>query len=181
MKKSKTKTETVYALRHIKSRRLLSMSISSNAGSDFCGETTVSLHESYTNEFDQDIWYVDDIYNAEYVRQFSTEWFNAGERTPKHDFEPEELEVVEVIREIRTMTKNVKVPTFMEYMELQYAESEPQHFEYIKKETEDNPHSSWQYGLYDLMNLISNKKWPLKGDIKNEGDKSKSKRTRKEF
>jgi len=177
MKNSKTTLETIYALRHIKSGRLLSMSISSNSGSDFCGEVTVSLNKSYTDEFDPDIWYIDDIYNAEYVRQFSTEWYNAGERTPKHDFEPEELEVVEIKREIRTTTKNVKVPTFMEYMELQYAKSEPGHLKHIKKEVEDYPHQSWKYGLYDLMLLISNNKWPLKGDIKNEDSKSGSKRS----
>jgi len=175
MKKSKKTIETVYALRHIESKRLLAESITSNAGSDFCGDTTVRLYKSCAD--DADIWYIDDVYNAEYVRQFSTEWFNASERTPKHDFEPEELEVVEITREIETTPISVAVPTFMEYMRLQYAKKEPDHLKYIEKEYKNSPPDSWKYGLYDLMHLIGNGQWPPKGDIENEGDKSKSKKT----
>ena len=162
----KITVETLYALKCKKCGNLLRMKKSSNEGSDFCNEFTVRL-EHYCKEsdwdLDLDIWYIDEAYNAEYVRQFSTEWYNSGERCPKHGFKPEELEVVEVHRVVTTKTVHVKVPTFMEYMELKYAKKEPDHFNYIKSEYEKRPHG-WSYSLYELLELTSNGKWKPEGD-----------------
>jgi hypothetical protein len=158
--KPEIKKEVVYGLRHIETGKLLRMEKSSNAGSDFCGDYTVKLDHYYQDESDQDIWYVDELYNAEYVRQFSTEWYNSSERTPDHSYEPEELEVVEIQREITTIPHEVKIPTFMEYIELKYKDKDPGHYKCVKEEYEKSPLSfgSSPYSLYDLMSLIENGK-----------------------
>jgi hypothetical protein len=164
--------ETVYALRHIETGHLLRMESTSNDGSDFCNDRTVRLsHWSGDDEpFDMDTWYIDSMWNAEYVRQFSTEWYNSGERCPKHDYKPDELEIVEVKREIRTAVKHVRIPTFLEYMALSYKEKEKGHYEYIKGEYEKDvaskfgPRQQWSYSLYDLLMAIENGKWNPEGD-----------------
>lgn len=166
--------EIVYALRHKETGMLLRMSRSSNDGGDFCNETTVRLnHWSGDDEaFDMDTWYIDEIYNAEYVRQYSTEWYNSGERCPQHDYKPDELEIVEIKREIRTAVKHVKIPNFLEYMKLHYEEKEKAHYDYIKGEYEKDEargHSrqKWSYSLYDLLMLIEEGKWNPEGDESN--------------
>jgi hypothetical protein len=156
------KKETVYALRHIKTGALLRMERTSNQGSDFCNDTSVKLdHYGYENDdYDPDIWYIDEACNAEYVRQFSTEWYNSSERTPQHDYEPDELGVVEIKREIRTTAKSFKVPTYLEFMKLQYAEKDPDHYNHIVKEYDNHgKFSKWNYSLWDLMMLIEEGKW----------------------
>jgi hypothetical protein len=164
-KKEIARLEIVYALRHIGTGELLQLERSSNEGSDFCNDTTATLrHCCYDyDDFNPDIWYIDSVYNAEYVRQHSTEWYNSCERTPQHSYEPDELEVVEVRREITSLTKKVTIPTYLEYLELKYKEKEPGHYEYIVKEYETRKHGSWNYSLYDLLELIANKKWVPEG------------------
>lgn len=164
--------ETVYALRHIETGMLLRMTKSSNGDGEFCNDCTVRLdHWSGDDEpFDMDTWYIDEAFNAEYVRQFPTSWYNSSERTPQHDYEPDELEIVEIKREIRTSTTPTKIPSFLEYMEIQYSEKEKDHYNYIKGEYEKDvaskfgPRQQWSYTLWDLMQLIEDKKWNPEGD-----------------
>lgn len=183
--KPEIKKEVVYGLRHIETRKLLCINRTSNEGSDFCGEYTVKLDYPYSDEkFDQNTWYTDELYNAEYVRQYPTEWYNSDEKTPDHQFEPEELEVVEVQREVRTIQHIVKIPTFLEYMELRYKDKERAHYDYVKKEYEKSPNyaRSWTYNLYELQMLIQDGKWkPEEGKNNGSGNKSKTKKTRKEL
>lgn len=167
--KQEVQTEVVYALRHIKSGTLLIMEKSSNAGGDFCNDCTVRLEQAYGDEpgdWNPDTWYIDTAMNAEYVRQFSTEWFNSSERTPKHSFKPEELEVVQIERVIKTMQVKAKVPTFEEYMELKYREKEPEHCDYVLKQYKESPRSfgSSPYSLWELMMLVENGGWDPEGD-----------------
>jgi len=159
------------------------MTRSSNDGSDFCGDVTVRLdHWSGDDEpFDMDTWYIDEMYNAEFVRQFPTPWYNSGERCPMHDYEPDELEIVEIKREIRTAIKQVKIPTFIEYMALQYkGGKENAHYEYIKSEYEKDQgrkytRQQWSYSLYELLQVIEDGKWNPEGD----NDETKSDRNSK--
>ena len=67
--------------------------------------------------------------HAEWVRNFSTPWYNADFATPTHYFKAEELEVVEV--EIVTESKaiDVKIPTVLEVL-LFRLEKEPKDFEF---------------------------------------------------
>jgi hypothetical protein len=172
------KKEIVYGLRHIETGKLLGVNISSNHGSEFCGEYTVKL--DHYNDVDQTIWYVGELYNAEYVRQYSTEWYNSNEQTPGHSYEPEELEVVEIQREIITIPHTVEIPSFLEYMRLEYEDRDPGHYKYIKEEYEKSPLSfgSSPYSLYDLSSLIEKGKWKPEEEEDNGSDnKSKTKKT----
>lgn len=165
--KPETVSEVVYALRHIKSGKLLSAQRSSNDGSDFCNDQTVKLEEPYgdVGEWDPDTWYIDTVLNAEYVRNFSTEWYNSGDRTPQHHFEPEDLEVVQVERIVKTVKVKSKVPTFEEYMELRYRKKEPGHCDYVLKEYRANPDRYSHYSLYDLMMLVEEGGWDPGGPL----------------
>jgi len=173
MKKKEKKLEVVYALRHKKCGKLLRMYETSNEGRDFCNSTTVEL-EHYCNdeaEWHPDTWYVDSALNAEYVRQFSTEWYNSCQRTPKHYFKTEDLEVVEVNRVITTNPIEVKIPTLLEYTEAEYAEKDPGHYELVKREIEEGTNYA-PYSLYELLMLVENGKWKPKEDSDVKSDKS---------
>jgi hypothetical protein len=163
--------ETVYALRHKETGRLLRMNKSSNGDAEFCNDQTVRLDHWMCDDgfFDMDTWYIDEIYNAEYVRQYSTEWYNSGERCPEHDYEPDDLEIVEIKREIRTAVKHVKIPTFPEYMTIKYKDKEKGHYEYIMDEYEKDQkrkysHQKWTYSLYDLLLVVKDGIWNPEGD-----------------
>ena len=85
------KTIIKYALKYVKSNTLLGFNIQSNGDEDFCNDLQHSLDIHEDN-----IWLVDKIEMAEYVKNNSTEWYNAGYNTPSHQFKPNELEVVKV-------------------------------------------------------------------------------------
>lgn len=88
-----------YGLRDKKTGEILSVWVSG----DEDGGTEYHL-DSYSNG----MWLVDRPEQAEYVRNFSTEWYNAGYDTPRHEFKAEELEVAEIEMDIKTI--NVKLP-----------------------------------------------------------------------
>lgn len=85
-----------YGLREKKSQKILEFSITSNEGSAFCYSYEVSIDSSGLG-----IWMVDTFKEADYVRRKSTEWYNACFETPSHDYEADELEVIEIIMEIK--------------------------------------------------------------------------------
>lgn len=132
-----------YALREIKTGKLLGFTASSNEGGDFCGDTEISL-ESYSNH----IWYAESAEQAEYVRQFPTPWYNAGMETPNHSFEPEELDVVKVERVEEITAVSVQIPTVKEWIELRYRKTEPAHADYLQS----SPINS--YSFYDLKETL---------------------------
>ena len=175
--------EKVYVLRHIESGCFLRMERSSNAGADFCGDYTVKIDHYHGDgdRLNEETWYAEEAYGAEFVRQFSTPWFNSCERTPQHGYDPEELEVVELEREVRLKKVESSIPTFEEYMELKYREKEPAHCDYVLGEYKKSPRSfgSSPYSLWDLMMLIENNKWKLEGDNNGTDNKSKSRKSKK--
>ena len=145
-----------YGLRHKKAGKILGVSSHSNEGQDFCGDTSFRL-----TLYSDIMWSVDNILNAEYVRNFSTEWYNAGYTTPTNEFDAEELEVVEIAIETTVGCVEVKIPTFEEYLKIKYGTPgtkyyDKNHYEYvlsdIRKRGDENP----SYSLYDLLELNSN-------------------------
>ena len=142
-----------YGLRHKKTEKILGVSSSSNEGQDFCGDVSfrLTLHSDI-------MWSVYDLLNAEYVRNFSTEWYNAGYATPTNEFEPEELEVVEIAIETTVACVEVKIPTFEEYLKIKYGTPgtkyyDREHYEYVLSEVKRNGNRDPKYSLYDLMEL----------------------------
>jgi len=135
-----------FGLRHKETGVVVGIDRSSNEGCNFCGETQHIL-----NKDTAEMWLVDDAQLAEWVRYNSTEWYNAEYESPTHDFEPDELEVVEV--EIITKVDPVKVsvPTPLEFYKRKYAKTEPAHWEYMKGliESREKMGYTWQ----DLKSL----------------------------
>lgn len=102
--------EIKYALKLKKTGKLLTYEESSNEGKDFCGNITVEL-----STYGDRIWYADTPEQAEYVRHYSTEWYNAGYDTPNHPYDIEDLITVKVEIEIIEEEIKVKLPTFEEF------------------------------------------------------------------
>ena len=69
-----------------KEKKILKYSLSSNNGKYACVENSVEL----TIFGDKD-WLVESPVNAEYVRNYTTAWYNAGHDTPINHFEPDQL------------------------------------------------------------------------------------------
>ena len=76
-----------YGLRLKKTGELLRLHIEDNGDAEDCGEFTYRLCDYCGNRFS-----VSKPEIAEYVRQFSTPWYNSSEETPEHSYEPDELE-----------------------------------------------------------------------------------------
>lgn len=143
-------TKTTYALRHKESGGLLTLHITSNSGGDCCGDVTYELWTGGNA-----IWRVDDAIHAEYVRNFSTEWYNADYDSPKHDYRPEELEVVEIKEEI-TPIEVGSLPTFEEYMKERHGKEEQGQVAFIMQRYRECPEDfgSAPYSIYDLKELL---------------------------
>jgi len=126
-------TEIKYALRHKKTKKLAKYDETSNAGSDFCGETTVTIsgHGSRT-------WYADYAVEAEYVRLHGTPWYNSDLETPHHcsTFKSDEYEVVRIQITTETEPVDIKLPTKEEYWEWSYGPNgpypNPGHLKYLQ-------------------------------------------------
>jgi len=83
-----------YALLHKKSNTLVGFYTTSNSG-EFC--TDVEYNLVYDEE---NIWVVDSFEKAEYVRNNSTDWYNANYNTPQHSYHSNELSVVKLEIEV---------------------------------------------------------------------------------
>lgn len=133
-----------FGLRHKKSGKIVTYYIVPNNGDD-CYVLDISSEK---------LWFVDTKENAEWVRQYSTEWYNACHDTPNHSFKPEELEVVEINIIIKAEKVDVTIPTPLEFFEKKY-KTNPSHLEYLKKliKEEDSTLSQY-YNLYELKEYL---------------------------
>jgi hypothetical protein len=154
----KTKEEVKYGLWHKKEECMLTVNVSSNEGSDFC----IDVSHNLTTYGDQ-IWYVDNPYVAEYVRNFSTEWYNASYGTPSHEFDADELVVVRVKISTDYCQQDISVPTMEEYLKIKYSKTNPGHYKYCMDQLKKYIRHSQKYSMYDLLELIEKGEWP-KGD-----------------
>jgi hypothetical protein len=112
-----------YGLYHKGEKKLLTFHCISNKK-----ETTHCVDISYRlDTSSENIWVVSDTINAEYVRRFSTEWYQAEYKTPKHDYDEDELEVVEV-KEIFTPVE-ATMGTIENYYRMKYKRFNPYHYE----------------------------------------------------
>lgn len=143
-------TEVRYGLRLKGTKKILGYYIRSNSDADFCVPNSYVLCSSEDN-----LWLVSSPEQAEYVRNYSTEWYNAGYESPQNPFKPEELEVVKVSIIVSMTAINVSIPTFPEYIEKQYKEKDPNHYEYVmSRYNEALDKSKFRYSLYDLSRLL---------------------------
>ena len=101
------------------------------------------------------MWLVDSVEHAEFVRNFPTEWFNAGYETPSHDFESDDLEVVSVEIVVNTQKVDVSIPTVYEFYERRYSTKDKKHWEHLKGLIEEGKVESYSY--WDLIDYLKNK------------------------
>jgi hypothetical protein len=120
-----------YALRHKKLKDLLLYEASSNEGSEDCNSISYTLSVDNLSTNSNSWWVVDTPEQAEYVRLNSTKWYNADYDTPEHNFEPDELEVVEIEYSIDIKPKEVKIPTVEEFIAIKYKKDEIGHYNYL--------------------------------------------------
>lgn len=151
----KNEVTVKYGLWHKKKNCLLTYRIESNEGRDFCGSHTYHLELPYEKE---EPWLVNTDYNAEYVRNFSTMWYNAGHDTPSHKFKAEELMVVkiEIVKHIQSI--DVEIPTMREYLDEKYKEKEPGHWKYWVDMLEQGEQNLANYTFYELQELLLERK-----------------------
>jgi hypothetical protein len=145
----RTVTKTKYGLYHKEKKRLLTYDIEHH-NRDFSTGTIVTLNKDESNN----IWLVEDKINAEYVRNFSTPWYNSCLERPTHRFKPEELITVkvEIVEKIEPI--DVKIPTVEEYIKEKYDNPRDKYhydhlLEILKKGT-----PPLQYSWYDLYFLL---------------------------
>jgi hypothetical protein len=81
--------KTLYGLRHIQSKQLLTFTTSSHGDGEFCVDVEYRLRINA----DDPIWLVPDEETAT-AATISTDWYNADYTSPSHNFKSEELEVV---------------------------------------------------------------------------------------
>lgn len=116
---SDPKTRVVYRLRCKSNGQYLGVSVTANPSTaDFCGDTTVTLVD-YGKHYVP--WEMESAEQAEYVRQFSTPWYNSSMDTPKHHYTADELEVVRVEMAITECPVTITVPTPREFIERKMA------------------------------------------------------------
>jgi len=137
-------TVVKYGLRNKKTGKLLKYSSESNQGRDFCTDVTYELCEWGTND-----WLIDSKLTAAYVRENTTEWYNAGYDTPQNDFDKEDLQLVKVTITTEEEDLNVELPTIEEIFKKAYEEKEPIHYKYVMEELKKRPNI--KYDLYDLL------------------------------
>jgi len=136
-----------FGLWHKKEEKLLKYSTSSNSGRDFCRETSTELEL-----FGDRDWLVDSSVNAEFVRHYTTTWYNAGHDTPINNFDADELMVVRVKIEINIEEEKTLIPTPRELFIEKYSESNPGHLKNVLKALDEGREATYSY--YDLMEHI---------------------------
>ena len=106
-----------YGLREKSTGKMATFTTEDRGGGD-------SVNPSYTLSFykDDPIWLVDEAKRAAYVLHYSTPWYNAGYETPRHSFDPDEVEVVKVVTTFEAVEVDVLTPE--QYLRRKYSGTE---------------------------------------------------------
>jgi len=139
-----------YGLREIKTGKMVTYSVSSNGDAEDCGSTTTRL----TIDDDASLWLVPIPEQAEYVRNYSTDWFNSSHDTPEHSFKAKDFEVVKVKTEIYLNPVKVSIPTTKELF-TEFAKSDPGHQFTLKRLSGGE---KFHYMWWDLSRYLNEKK-----------------------
>ena len=127
-----------------KTGELVGFTTSPNEGDDCCG-ICYELDDTSDRK-----WLVDSAEHAEYVRKFTTPWYNAGYDTPINEYDKDELEVVKVTQVIEPTKDFRSVPSMEEYLKVMYEKDDPNHYSYIMEEYKKHKDTFANYSFYDL-------------------------------
>ena len=81
----------MYALKHVKTGKLMGFYATSNGGEGFCSSVTFEL-----DRYSDNLWVTDSKDVAERLTTTNTDWYNAGFKNPINDYVGELL-VVEFV------------------------------------------------------------------------------------
>jgi hypothetical protein len=145
--------EEKYGLLHKKNQKIVGYTTWNN-NSDSC--EFYELSEYQDNE-----WLVPNKYLAEYVRNNSTEYYNADYTTPKHNFKANELEVVKVVKEITITEEKVELPDINVLFTDRYGDKEKEHLKYLLDKIEKGEVKN--YDVFALNDYLRKNKMIEKG------------------
>lgn len=148
----------IYVLRH-SDGTYLTANTRSNDGAEWCGSFTVELWSGENDPLKA--WSTTDPENAEYVRNFSTPWYNAGHETPKHDYKASELSVVS-IAVMEPEVIEVHIPTVEQYLMRSYGpegrEPNAEHLQHCLRMVVKGQIDKYGWHEYSLLKLDEDKK-----------------------
>ena len=146
-----------FGLRNIKTNTLVGVSTRSNEGGEFCGDVQYLLDLSGDTP-----WIVEDALTAAWVRENSTEWYNAGYETPTNEYDPESMEVVAIEIHVKKV-EQPNLPTHDEYINRRYntpglKSYDPEHAKMCLSKKYGWNGSYTKYDLYDLIRMEEGRK-----------------------
>lgn len=146
---------TFYVIRH-RDGRYLTPSRRSNEGRDFCNDVTVELYAEDIEPLKA--WRAESAEHAQHVIQFPPQWYNAGEDTPTHSYQPLDLTVEQIRLEATIIPLVVKIPTVEEYLRESYGpdslrEPNPGHLDYCLKELAKGFIKSYSWHDYKWLKM----------------------------
>lgn len=146
---------TFYVIRHKDGRYLVPFR-RSNEGRDFCNEVTVELHAENVEPLKA--WRAESGEQAQHTIQFPPPWYNAGETTPTHSYEPLDLVVEEIRLEATIVPIVVKIPTVEEYLKESFGpdslrEPNPGHLEYCLRQLAAGLFKSYSWHDYQWLRM----------------------------
>lgn len=126
---------TMYGLRSKKTGDIVCYESTSNGDAEFCVSTQYTLDTTPTDDASK-YWMVCNAFQAEWVRQNSTDWYNADMFSPTHPrkWNPDDYEVVAIEIKVRVKPVVVKIPSAEEYLKEKYEASDPKQYAYFIKE-----------------------------------------------
>jgi hypothetical protein len=147
----------IYVLRH-SDGTYLTAHARPNQG-DNCYGVTVELWSGESDPLQA--WNTTDPENAEYVRNFSTPWYNAGHETPNHGYKASELSVVS-IAVMEPEAIKVHIPTVEQYLMRSYGpegrEPNAGHLKYCLEMVVKGQLTKYGWHEYSLLKLDEDKK-----------------------
>lgn len=136
-----------YALRLKDKNELLGFSVASNGDADNADSVSYSL-----SLYEGNVWEADSAEHAEWVRWNSTKWYNASHGTPINGFNPDTLEVVEIVKTVKPV--EVSLPSFKEVMlKMDELHGENSHAYFV-----DNEDYEQVYTVYQLHQYVEDMK-----------------------
>jgi hypothetical protein len=137
-----------YGIRNKVTNKILGFETSSNEGGYACNSETYTL-----SEYSENIWSVKYKEQAQYVLEHSTEWYNAGYKTPNHNIDSKQInqyEIVEIITIVNSIP--VSISSTKEMIELKYRESNPKHADFLLQELDNHP--DMKFSWYDYTEVL---------------------------
>jgi hypothetical protein len=147
--------KTFYVIRH-KKGAYLEPTRTTNEGKDFCNSYTVELLVGGDDPLEA--WRAESEEHAQIIIQFPSPWFNAGEDSPLHRYDPVDLLVEEVTLEVAIKRVTPVIPTVEGYLIRSFGpdslrEPNPRHLEYCLQQARAGYLKEYSWHDYQWLKL----------------------------